>query len=60
MAFLVRQGARTDYNYKELYLDSVDELNDIDIDSCCPGSVAYIITTGEVYMLTNNKQWKLQ
>lgn len=60
MAYLVKQGARTDYNYKEFYLDSADELNGLDVNSCCPGSVAYVITTGDVYMLTNEKEWRLQ
>lgn len=60
MAYLVKQGARVDYNYKEFYLDTVDELQDIDVDNCCPGSVAVIITTGEVYMLTNKKEWQVQ
>lgn len=60
MAYLVKQGAKTDYNYKEYYLDSADELKDINVNSCCPGSVAYIMTTGDVYMLTNEKEWKIQ
>ena len=60
MAYLMKQGARTDYNYKEFYLDSADELSNIDISSCCPGSVAYIMSTGDVYMLTNEKEWKVQ
>ena len=60
MAYLVKQGARVDYNYKEFCLDSAEELKEIDVNACCPGSVAYIITTGEVYMLTNEKEWKVQ
>ena len=56
----MKQGARTDYNYKEFYLDSADELSNIDISSCCPGSVAYVMSTGDVYMLTNEKEWKVQ
>lgn len=60
MAYLVKQGARTDYNYKEYYLDSADELKDINIKECCPGSVAYIITSSDVYILTNKKEWRLQ
>lgn len=60
MAYLVKQGARVDYNYKEFYLDSADELSEIDVNSCCPGSVAFIITTGVVYMLTEKKEWRVQ
>lgn len=60
MAYLVKQGARTDYNYKEFYLDSAEELADIKVEDCCPGSVAYVMSTGDVYMLTSEKEWKVQ
>ncbi len=60
MAYLVKQGTRVDYNYKEFYLDSAEELKDINVNDCCPGSVAVVITTGEVYMLTNKKEWQVQ
>ena len=56
MAYLVKQGARTDYNYKEFYLDSADELNKLDVNSCCPGSKKNEKKTGDVYMLTNEKE----
>ena len=58
--FLLRQGSRTDYNYKEYYLDSADELSEINVDACCPGSIAYVIATGAVYMLNTSKKWILQ
>lgn len=54
--FLVRQGGKTDYNYKEYYLDTQDELSSINVDSCCPGSVAYIISNQKVYILNSNKE----
>ncbi len=60
MIYLVKQGAKVDYNYKEFYLDSAEELDNIDVKSCCPGSVAFIITTGVVYMLTSKKEWRIQ
>lgn len=60
MAYFIRQGEDFDYKYKEYILDSADELKDIDVADCCPGSVAYITTTGDVYMLTNKKEWRLQ
>ena len=58
--FLVKQGGRTDYNYKEYYLDTASELSSIPVDSCCPGSVAYVISNGEIYMLNNQKVWVKQ
>lgn len=60
MAYFIRQGEDFDYKYKEYVLDSVEELEDIDVAGCCPGSIAYIVTTGDVYMLTNKKEWRLQ
>lgn len=58
--FLVKQGGKTDYNYKEFYLDTAAELSTIPTASCCPGSVAYIIATQQVYILNSNKEWKEQ
>lgn len=60
MAYLLRQGGKVDYNYKEYYLDTEEELSEIDVNSCCPGSIAFIITTGKVFMLTNKKEWVAQ
>ena len=60
MAFLVKQASKMDYHYSEYFLDTVEELADINVNSCCPGSVAYVMSTGDVYMLTNKKEWKLQ
>ena len=60
MAYLVKQASKMDYHYSEYFLDNVEELDEINVNSCCPGSVAYIMSTGDVYMLTNKKEWKLQ
>lgn len=58
--YTLKQGSRTDYNYKEIYLDEFDELSGVDVKSFCPGSVAYIIKTGAVYILNSEKEWILQ
>lgn len=55
--YVVTQGGRTDYNYKEFFVDTVTDKDDIDVTTCCPGSVAYIISTGAVYILNNEKEW---
>lgn len=60
MAYLLVQGGRTDYNYREYYLDTVSELKDLDVNKCCPGSVAYIIKSGDVYILSNELVWEVQ
>ena len=57
---LVKQGSRTDYNYKEYVLDTKDDLANINTGECCPGSVVYIIDSKELYMLNSKKEWVLQ
>lgn len=57
--YMVRQGSRTDYNYKEYYLDDVSELSTIlekEGDEICPGSIAFIINTSDVYCLNSNME----
>lgn len=58
--FLVKQGGRSDYNYKEYYLDTLDELSTIPVYECATGSVAYIIATQQVFILNSKKEWKEQ
>ena len=57
---LIKQGSRTDYNYKEYVLDTKNDLVTINTKDCCAGSTAYIIETKEVYMLNSKKEWVLQ
>lgn len=57
---LVKQGSRTDYNYKEYVLDTKDDLVNINTGECCPGSIAYIIDSKELYILNSKKEWVLQ
>lgn len=58
--YLLRQNDDTDYNYKEYYLDTKEELSQIETAYCCPGSIAYIINSTDVYILNTNKQWVIQ
>jgi hypothetical protein len=60
MTYTVKQGSRVDYNYKEIYLDTEDELSTIDTKTLCPGSVAYVIATGTVYILNSQYKWIAQ
>lgn len=62
-SMILRQGGRTDYNYKEWYLDTEEDLQEIseeELKSACTGSVAYVIATGNVYMLNSEKKWIAQ
>lgn len=58
--YVVRQGGRQDYEYKEVYLDEESELSNVDTKTMCTGSVAYIIKTGTVYILNSQKKWIAQ
>lgn len=61
MAYTVKQqGGRTDYNYKEFICDKAEDLSKLPVNSACAGSVAYIIATGDVYMLNSKKEWEVQ
>jgi hypothetical protein len=60
MAYIVKQGGRTDYNYKEYFLDTEDELETINVKACSPGSVAFVIENGNLYILNSKKEWILQ
>lgn len=57
MAYILRQNDRTAYDYKEIYVDNTLEIPGIDTTKCAPGSVVYDISTGDVYLLNNKKNW---
>lgn len=56
MAYLLKQNGKVDYNYKEYYLDTKQELDEINTKYCCPGSISYDIETGDTYILNNAKE----
>lgn len=58
--YLLKQNENVDYNYKEYYLDTEEELSQINKKYCCPGSVAYIIDSTNIYILNADKEWILQ
>lgn len=60
MIYLVKQGGKTDYNYKEYFCDAAADIANINVNDCSPGSVAYIIATGDVYILNNERTWVIQ
>lgn len=60
MAYLIKQGGKADYNYKEFVCDTTEELANIAKQNVCPGSIAYIIETGDIYILNQKKEWEVQ
>lgn len=58
MEYVLRQGGRVDYNYKEFFVDTEADIASLPTDNTvCPGSVAYVIDNGQVYILNNEKKW---
>lgn len=60
LSTVVKQNDKTAYDYKEIYIDKASEKDSIDKNNICPGSILYVIETGDVYMLSNKKEWILQ
>lgn len=58
--FIVKQGEEYDYKYRELVIDEEADLSLINVAECCPGSTAYVVATGNLYMLDTKKEWRLQ
>lgn len=60
MAYIVKQGGKLDYNYKEYFLDIESDLASVPTIDACPGSIAYVINSGKLFILNTNKEWKEQ
>lgn len=59
--YLVKQSNQNDYSYVEFYLDDISELPEVlktkKGKNACPGSIALIINTSEVYCLNSKREW---
>jgi hypothetical protein len=58
MAFLMRQGTRYDYEYKEYIIDDEKELETIDVNHCCPGSIVLVTSNLKVFILKEEGIWQ--
>lgn len=55
---MVKQtNSNKDYNTAEFMFDSADELSSLPTD-CGMGSTALCIGSGQVYVLSSDKEWK--
>lgn len=58
MIYLLKQGGRVDYNYKEFIVENTEDINTIVInEDICPGSTCFVVSTGQVFMLNTKKEW---
>lgn len=57
MYSIIKENNRSQYNLAEFVADTENDVKDLPID-VCPGSTCIVIGTGDVWMLTHNKEWK--
>lgn len=58
--YLLKQGGRVDYNYKEFYVETEADIASIKLDEdICPGSTVFVISTSQVFILNTKKEWVL-
>lgn len=55
----IRQGDKTTPYVVEFVVNEVSEIDEIPTDTIRPGSTCIVINGSLVYMLDNNKQWKI-
>lgn len=58
MITLIKENNRQKYNIKEFVLDNEEEVLNLPIDVEV-GSLAYVINSGNFYMINSKKEWKL-
>ena len=56
MISIMSNSGHTGYGIKEFVCDTLDDINDLPIDTK-QGSVAFIISTGTVYMINSQGEW---
>ena len=56
MFYAIQSGGKLDYNLKTYYAKDEADLNNINTNTCCPGSQAYT-ANGKLYTLNSNNEW---
>lgn len=58
MISIMKQGDETNYSLSEFIVDAPSDVSSLPID-VVPGSTCLVIDTSDVYIMGNNKEWKL-
>lgn len=58
MISIVSNNGTHNYDYKEFIVDTPEDIQKLPKD-CAAGSNAFVVSTSEVYMINNAKEWKL-
>lgn len=48
------------YNIQEYMLDFATDVENLPLVDCAPGSAAYVIETGDIYIKNGQKEWVKQ
>ena len=56
MIGLMKQSGHITYGLKEYVVDSEDDIDLLPLD-CPMGSSAFVIQTGDMYMMNGNHEW---
>ena len=56
MIGITKTGGHVTYNLKEYVVDTAEEIDLLPLDGVM-GSTAFVISTGDVYMLNGKKEW---
>ena len=56
--YLMQTDSNVTHGVNQYCVDSVADIAYIPINSCQPGSSVIDISTGDVYMLNSERQWK--
>lgn len=57
MVQITKNGCHITYGVKEFVLDNESDVSKLPVEGCTMGSTAFIIETGNVYMLNGQKEW---
>ena len=58
MYFITKQSDKTTQYVNELIADTVDDLQNINVNTMRPGTTCLVIEPTSVYILNTEKQWK--
>lgn len=59
MINLYKQDGETLYGIKEFLLDSQEDVKNLPIEKVHVGSIALVISSGELYVFNGNKEWTM-
>lgn len=59
MNIMLKDGSHINREIFQHLCDTIEDLNNIPSNQINFGSLAYIISTGELYIANSNKQWQV-